>query len=158
MVSVKLPKMSKVEIDQLLNTQFLCRIVFRGKYSPYIAPFQYVLLDGVLYFHFTDYGKKITLLKEGDPVCVEVERYTSDLSDYCFVVLIGSLHIVTDVEEKDKAIQKMVEDAKVRRLSRNFLPTHGFPKESDWSLLNKEKGLIIVKLVDVTESIGLKSP
>jgi hypothetical protein len=50
--------MSEEEIDELLSEQTLCRIAFGGKNAPYIAPFQYVLIDGQLYFHFTDYGKK----------------------------------------------------------------------------------------------------
>jgi hypothetical protein len=43
-------------------------------------------------------------------------------------------------------------------LSANFLPAHGLPKEADWVSLKKENPLVIVKLVDVTEIVGLKSP
>jgi len=150
--------MSKAEIDQLLAEQFLCRIAFGGKLAPYIAPFQYVFVDGALYFHFTDYGKKMGLLEEGNPVCVEIEHYTPDLGEYCFVVLVGKLHVVTDLQEKVNAITRMIEDAKAKGLSTSFLPAHGVPKESDWSSLNAEKPLIIVKLVDVAEIVGLKSP
>jgi len=157
-VRVKLPRMSKAEIDQLLAEQFLCRIAFGGKLAPYIAPFQYVFVDGALYFHFTDYGKKMGLLEEGNPVCVEIEHYTPDLGEYCFVVLVGKLHVVTDLQEKVNAITRMIEDAKAKGLSTSFLPAHGVPKESDWSSLNAEKPLIIVKLVDVAEIVGLKSP
>lgn len=150
--------MSKAEIDQLLSEQFLCRIAFGGKYSPYIAPFQYVFVGGALYFHFTDYGRKMGLLEEGNPVCVEIERYTPDLGEYCFVVLVGKLHIVTDPQEKAKAITRMVEDATAKGLSTNFLPAHGLPKEAGWASLKSEKPLIIVKLVAVSEIVGLKSP
>jgi nitroimidazol reductase NimA-like FMN-containing flavoprotein (pyridoxamine 5'-phosphate oxidase superfamily) len=55
---VKLPKMDKSEIERLLQEQMLCRIAFKGDEYPYMAPFQYVLMGGSLYFHFTDYGKK----------------------------------------------------------------------------------------------------
>jgi nitroimidazol reductase NimA-like FMN-containing flavoprotein (pyridoxamine 5'-phosphate oxidase superfamily) len=150
--------MSKAEIDQLLREQFLCRIAFGGKLAPYIAPFQYVFIDGALYFHFTDYGKKMGLLEEGNPVCVEIERYTPDLGEYSFVVVVGKLHVVTDSQEKANAMARMVEDAKAKGLSTNFLPAHGLPKESDWSSLKAEKPLLVVKLVDVTEVIGLQSP
>ncbi|MBN1245777.1 pyridoxamine 5'-phosphate oxidase family protein [Candidatus Bathyarchaeota archaeon] len=158
MVRVKLPRMSKAEIDQLLSEQFLCRIAFGGKQAPYIAPFQYVSVGGSLYFHFTDYGRKMGLLEEGKPVCVEIERYTQDLGEYCFVTLVGKLHVVTDVQEKAKAVARMVEDAKAKGLSTNFLPAHGLPKEADWSALKAEKPLVVVKLVDVAEIVGLKSP
>jgi len=158
LVHVKLPKMSKAEINQLLSEQFLCRIAFGGKRAPYMAPFQYIFIDGMLYFHFTDYGKKIGLLEEGNPVCVEIERYTPNLGDYGFVVLIGKLQVVTDPQEKAKAIARMVEDAEAKGLSTNFLPAHGLPKDSNWSALKAEQIILIVKLVDVTEIVGLKSP
>ena len=158
LVRVKLPRMSKAEIDQLISDQFLCRIAFGGKSAPYIAPFQYVFINNALYFHFTDYGKKMGLLEEGKPVCVEIEHYTPDLGEYGFVVLVGKLHVVTDLQEEATAISRMIEDAKAKGLSTNFLPAHGIPKESSWSSLNTEKPLVVVKLVDVTEINGLKSP
>ncbi len=150
--------MSKAEIDQMLSEQFLCRIAFGGKSAPYIAPFQYVFINNALYFHFTDYGRKMGLLEEGKPVCVEIEHYTPKLSEYCFVVLFGKLHVVTGLQEKTNAMTRMIEDAKSKNLSTNFLPAHGLPKEFDWSSLNAEKPLIVVKLVNVTEINGLKSP
>ena len=150
--------MSKAEIAQLISEQFLCRIAFGVKYSPYIAPFQYVFVDGALYFHFTDYGKKMDMLEEGNPVCVEIERYTPDLGEYGFVVLVGKLHVVTDPKEKSNVIVRMVEDAEAKGLSKNFLPAHGIPKEDDWDSLKAEKPIVIVKLVNVTEILGLKSP
>ncbi len=158
MVRVKLPRMGKAEIDQLLREQFLCRIAFVGERAPYIAPFQYVSVDGALYFHFTDYGRKMGLLEAGNSVCVEIERYKPDLSEYGFVVLVGKLHFVTDPQEKAEAAVRMVEDAEAKGLSTNFLLAHGLPKEADWVSLKAENPLIIVKLVDVTEIVGLKSP
>jgi uncharacterized protein len=150
--------MSKAEIEALLKEQLLCRIAFGGNFAPYIAPFQYVFIDGYLYFHFTDYGKKIGLLQKGKLVCVEVERYTSDLGEYSFIVLVGKLQLVQDSQEKDRAISQFVEDAEAKGLSANFLAAHGLPKESGWSSLKTEKPITIVKLVEVTEITGLKSP
>ena len=158
MVRVKLPRMSKTEINQMLHEQFLCRIAFRGKLTPYIAPFQYVFIKEALYFHFTDYGKKMGLLEEDNFVCVEIERYTQNLSEYSFVVLVGKLQVVTDLQEKAKAIAEMVKDAESKGVSTNFLIAHGVPSEAGWSALKAEKPIIVVKLVDVTETIGLKSP
>jgi nitroimidazol reductase NimA-like FMN-containing flavoprotein (pyridoxamine 5'-phosphate oxidase superfamily) len=158
LVRVKLPRLSKAEIDQLLSEQFLCRIAFAGDLSPYIAPFQYVYVDSALYFHFTDYGRKMGLLEKGNPVCVEVERYTRDLGEYGFVALVGKLRIVMDPKEKAKAAARMIEDAEAKGLSTNFLPAHGLPTEADWGSLKNENPLVIVKLVEVTEIVGLKSP
>jgi nitroimidazol reductase NimA-like FMN-containing flavoprotein (pyridoxamine 5'-phosphate oxidase superfamily) len=150
--------MKEAEVDELLEEQILCRIAFGGKDAPYIAPFQYALVNGQLYFHFTNYGKKMGLLEEGSSVCVEIERYMKDLSEYKFVVLTGKLKIVTDNQERALAIERMVDTAKTKRLSENFLVAHGFPKEKGWGFLTADKPMLIVKLEKVTEKIGLKSP
>ena len=100
----------------------------------------------------------MSLLEEGNPVCVEIEKYTPNLAEYCFVVLVGKLHIVADTKEKTEAIARMIEDAEAKGLSTNFLPAHGIPKEADWSALKMENPIVVVKLVDVTEIVGLKSP
>ena len=156
-MTVKLPKMSGEEIENLLDEQMLCRIAFKGEEHPYIAPFQYIRMDGNLYFHFTDYGKKMRLMGRDRRVCVEVESYLPDLSQYCFVVLRGSVKVVEDPGERERAIGKMSREAE-GRLSTNFLCAHGFPVEGGWSSLSPEKPLVIVKLVDITELVGLKSP
>jgi uncharacterized protein len=154
---VKMPKMEENEIEQLVREQFLCRIAFRGDFQPYIAPFQYVVVDGTLYFHFTDYGKKMIFFKQETPVCVEIECYTPNLSEYQFVVLTGKLRLVEDREERKKAIEKMAEAGK-QRLSPNFLVAHGFSQGSDWGDFSDEKPILIIKLDEVTEKTGLKSP
>lgn len=150
--------MNEAEVKELLKEQILCRIAFGGKNAPYIAPFQYALVNGQLYFHFTQYGKKMGLLEEGNTVCVEIEKYTQDLSEYRFVVLTGKLRIVTDPQERTLAIEKIVETAKAKRLSENFLVAHGFPKEKGWAFLTPDQPIVIVKLDNVTEKTGLKSP
>ena len=154
----KLPTMKESEIDELLEEQILCRIAFGGKDAPHIAPFQYALVDGQLYFHFTKYGRKMALLEKNSSSCVEIEKYNQDLSEYKFVVLTGKLRVVTDPKERSRAIQKMVDAAKTKRLSENFLMAHGFQKEDGWAILTPDRPLIIVKLENVTEKVGLKSP
>ena len=153
----KLPKMEKFEIEKLLQEQMLCRIAFKGGKYPYIAPFQYVLMGGSLYFHFTDYGKKMRLLEKDKRVCVEIEKYRPDLSEYNFVVLRGELEVVRDPHERAKVINRIAEEGK-QKLSTNFLAAHGFQKEEGWSSFTPERPLVIVKLKEVAEEIGLKSP
>ena len=157
MTKVEMPKMRENEIEELIREQFLCRIAFKGDLQPYIAPFQYAYVNGILYFHFTDYGKKVRFFKQETPVCVEIERYTPNLSDYGFVVLAGKLRLVEDHEERKRAIEKMAEVGK-QKLSENFLLAHGFSQGSDWTDFTADKPILIIKLVEVTEKIGLKSP
>jgi len=156
-VTVKLPRMKEDEIKKVIKEQMLCRIAFKGKNYPYMAPFQYVYMNDTLYFHFTDYGRKMQFLEKDKRVCVEIEKYKPDMSEYNFVVLRGSIEIVNDAQERSRVIKKMAEDGK-RKLSRNFLAAHGFKKEEGWSALSPEKPLVIVKLTEIVEEIGLKSP
>lgn len=157
MALVKLPKMTKMEVAKLIKEQMICRIAFRGEKSPYIAPFQYTFFNGHLYFHFTNYGRKIELLKQDEPVCVEIEKTTPDMREYAFVALTGKLKIVTESKERAKVVKKMADEGR-RKFSENFLASHGLTRENGWSSLSSEKPLVIVKLEKVLECIGLKSP
>jgi len=149
--------MEKSEIEKLLQEQMLCRIAFKGDKYPYMAPFQYVLMDESLYFHFTDYGKKMRLLEKDKRVCVEIEKYRPDLSEYNFVVIRGELEVVRDSQERAEAIKRLAKEGK-QKLSTNFLAAHGFKKEEGWSSFTPERPVVIVKLKGVTEKVGLKSP
>ena len=153
----EMPKMKENEIEELIEEQLLCRIAFKGDLQPYIAPFQYAYVNGILYFHFTDYGKKMSFFKQETPVCVEIERYTPNLSEYGFVVFIGKLRLVEDQKERKMVIEKMAEVGK-QKLSANFLVAHGFSQGSNWGDFVAENPILIIKLEQVTEKIGLKSP
>lgn len=149
--------MNDEEIDDLIDQQSICRIAFKGADYPYIAPFQYVRIGGALYFHFTDYGRKMSLLGKDNRACVEIECYTKNMSEYRFVVLSGKLMVVTDPNQRERAMRKMSEQGK-RKLSENFLAAHGLKPEHGWSSLVKNRSFVIVKLGDVIERVGLKSP
>jgi nitroimidazol reductase NimA-like FMN-containing flavoprotein (pyridoxamine 5'-phosphate oxidase superfamily) len=121
-----------------------------------MAPFQYVVIDGKMYFHFTDYGKKMRLLEKDDRVCVGLESFKPDLSEYKFVVLRGRLKVVEDQEERAEAVKRLAEEGN-RKISTNFLAAHGLKKEEGWKSFTPEKSFVIVKLDQLKEEIGLKS-
>jgi len=132
-------------------------MAFKGAEYPYMAPFQYVFMNGSLYFHFTDYGRKMKLIERDNRVCVEIEKFRPDMSKYNFVVLKGKVKTVTDPLERAKAIKRMAEEGK-QKISPNFLAAHGFKKEEGWASFSPEKPLVILKLEEIAEEIGLKSP
>jgi nitroimidazol reductase NimA-like FMN-containing flavoprotein (pyridoxamine 5'-phosphate oxidase superfamily) len=153
----KLPKMDKQEIEILIQEQRLCRIAFNGDEYPYMAPFQYVSINGSIYFHFANYGRKMSLLDKDKRVCVEIETYKPDLSEYKFIALRGSLKVVTNPEERAMVIKRLANEGE-QKLSTNFLPAHGFKREEGWSSFTSEKPLVVVKLENVAQEVGLKSP
>lgn len=155
---LKLPKMTKQEMWNLIRKKRLCRIAFRGEDYPYIAPFQYVVFDKTLYFHFTDYGTKMKLIQKDRNVCVEIEEYKEDLSEYSFIVLKGTLEVVIDPQERTKALKELANQGQ-EELSPNFLAAHGLRKEDGWeSLTPKNSLLVAVKIENIIQEIGLKSP
>jgi len=152
---VKLPRMSSDEIETLLDNQFMCRIAFNGGDYPYLAPFRYVRIDDVLYFHFTDYGKKMRLLEKNDKACIQIESYKPDLSEYNFVSLRGRLVKVEDPDEVEQAVTLFAKTGK-NSISPKFLAAHGFEPDAGWDVFKGD--LVIIKLVDIVEKVGLKSP
>lgn len=156
MALVKLPEMSENEIETVVQEENICRIAFIDGEYPYIAPFQYINLEGVLYFHFTDYGKKKEIITRNPRVCVSVERFKSDLSEYCFVSIQGQLVPVTDPEEKDKIIFLLVKTAS-KKYSKAFLSAHGFEIEKGWTAFTARNAQTMFKLSEERKRIGLKS-
>jgi nitroimidazol reductase NimA-like FMN-containing flavoprotein (pyridoxamine 5'-phosphate oxidase superfamily) len=149
--------MSEEEINDLVEKQFICRIAFKGTDYPYLIPFRYIKMNNTLYFHFTDYGKKMKLLSDDERACIQIETYEPDLSDYKFISYRGRLKKVVDEEERRSAIKKFQETGK-KNLSTKFLAAHGFDPDKGWDQFSPDKELVIVKLVDITEIVGLKSP
>ena len=149
--------MKQREIERLIRKQMICRIAFKGNEYPYIIPLQYVFMKGSLYFHFAEYGRKMKLLETNNQVCVEIEKYQPDLSEYCFIMLTGRLRIIEDPLERAQVIKMLAEEGR-RKLSLNFLAAHGFNKEEGWSSFNPERPLVIAKLEETARALGLKSP
>ncbi len=152
---IKLPPMTDDEINTAVNSLSLCRIAFIDGQFPYIAPFQYVIIDNVMYFHLTDYGKKKKILEENPNVCVSIEEFETDLSNYYFISIQGKLQKIEKEDLKNEVLRQMTEQAR-KIYSKNFLSAHGMDKEKEWDILTS-KNQLIYKLEVVKPPIGLKS-
>lgn len=153
---LKIPAMKRKEYDAFIAHQYMSRIAFKGDY-PYVAPFLYVFNGKFIYFLSTKYGKKMELAKSDPKVAVEIENYSSDMSNYRFVTLRGQLNEVDKPSEKLKVRQRFIEMIKKNKLSPNILAALGHsPDDPLESLLEEEKS-IVWKLVNVQEIVALKS-
>ena len=157
MEPIKLPWMDDAEIGELVKEQSICRLAINGEEYPYLAPFRYIVIGNTLYFHFTDYGRKMKLLEKNRKVCVQVERYQPDLSNYRFVSLRGELKKVENPSEYKEAVLTFSEIGK-KMLSTKFLAAHGLDPSEGWESFSPCKQFIIMKLEKISEKIGLKSP
>ncbi len=156
---VKMPEMIPREMEGVLQNNFLCRIAFKGDEDsyPYISPFVYVYLHRIMYFFFTDYGKKMSFLKKDPHVCVEVENTTPDLSDCSFLALRGILQVVNVQTERSRAIEVMRILSTEHKLSPNFLIALGLDRDAGWGAFSPEAPIIVVKLTNIIEQVGLKT-
>ncbi|MGV9172824.1 MAG: pyridoxamine 5'-phosphate oxidase family protein, partial [Promethearchaeia archaeon] len=137
--------MSKKEIQDVIESQSICRMAFIDKKYPYIAPFQYCIHDDAFYFHFTDYGKKMRILEEDNHVCISIEKLEEKLSEYYFISIQGKLIELQDNEKKKVIIKHMVEDAR-NKFSKSFLAAHGYNKENGWDAFQPDESILIYKL------------
>ncbi|MBD3255647.1 MAG: hypothetical protein GF383_11180 [Candidatus Lokiarchaeota archaeon] len=153
---VKLPKMSDAEIKNIIAHENICRIAFIDNDYPYIAPFQYIVEDDSLYFHFTNYGKKMEILENNNHVCVSIESFHSDLSYYSFISIQGILERVIQAQDIKKIAEKLA-NAASEKFSNSFLSVHGFDREKGWKELSSKSDLFIYKLKETGERIGLRS-
>jgi len=153
----KMPRMKKAEYDEIINGQYICRIAFKGEQHPYIVPFLYVFDGKYMYFLSTKYGKKVEYFHQNPYVSVEVESYSSDLSNFSFVSLFGRLMAVVDAEVKQSVREMFLQLIKTKRLSANVLSALGHsPKDPFESILNEGKNSVW-KLTGVKEILGLKN-
>jgi nitroimidazol reductase NimA-like FMN-containing flavoprotein (pyridoxamine 5'-phosphate oxidase superfamily) len=156
MTIVKMPTMEKSEYDRLIEEEHICRIAFRGDDHPHIAPFLYVFDGRYMYFLSTRYGKKVRYFKEHPSVLVEVERYSADLSSFCFVTLPGRLVEVTDPKTKMEVRRRFVDLITSKRLSENVLSALGHSPEDGPGALIETDRTSVWKLVGVRKITGLK--
>jgi uncharacterized protein len=154
----KMPSMGKSEYDSLIEENHICRIAFKGETHPYIAPFLYVFDGKFIYFLSTKYGRKIQHFRNNPHVCVEIERYTPDLSAFSFVVLPGRLVVVEDAKQRRQVRERFVRLIRSRNLSLNILSALGHSPDEPVESLLSEESCSVWKLVEVNvEDIrGLK--
>ncbi len=157
MTVVKIPSMKKIEYDQLINEEYMSRIAFKGEKYPYVAPFLYVFDGNFMYFLSTKYGKKVRYFQQNPYVCVEVEKYSPDLSAYNFMTLLGRLVEVEDENEKKVIREKFFRLIKDKNLSKNIMAALGHSPEEPIESIVREDRTFIWKLVDVKEIIALKN-
>ena len=130
----------------------------------------FVVREGKISFYYTQqYDFYLDSLKKFHIVS-QAEEFNEEIKSNNTVVefwikscgararLRGTLTVVNDQQERIKALKKLAEEGEIK-LSPNFLPAHGFKKENGWSSLTPlNTSLVVIKLENITQEIGLKSP
>ena len=100
-------------IEAIIKKSLVCRLALSDNNSPYIVPLCFGYKDKVLYFHGSQKGIKIDIIKKNPKVCFEFDTDTEIVKaeDACrwtmryrSVIGFGKAVFLEDTEEKRKAL------------------------------------------------------
>ena len=128
-------------MEEILSGAVICRIAMADGNVPYLLPFNYGYRDRCIYIHSALSGKKISLLKQNNKVCFEIEQTAKVIPKekachwgtlYRSVIGYGTVEIITDPENKQRGLEII-------------MAQHGAPDLTDFE--PKElKAMVILKL------------
>jgi len=101
-----LGELSKEQIEDLLKEQVTGRISCQADGIPYIVPINY-FYDGTHIFCHSSMGKKIEIMRKNPRVCFQVDDIVS-VFRWRSVVALGKFEEITDVAEKERAMQGLI--------------------------------------------------
>jgi len=101
-------------LDVLRDSEYATLATINPDGTPYCIPVSPVLVDGAIYFHCATEGQKLTNIELNDNVCISSVRYTKLIpeefsTEYESAVATGKCRIITDPDEKTKALRKICE-------------------------------------------------
>ncbi len=136
-------------IDAILDEGFICHVGFVADGQPYVIPTGYARVGDELYIHGSAASRMLRELSKGVEVCVTVTLLDGLVlarsafhhsMNYRSVVILGTAALVTDADEKNKALEALTE---------HFVP--GRWKDVRWPTELELKATSVLKL-PITEA------
>lgn len=107
------------EAEEILSNALVGRLGTCLNNIPYITPVNFVYYKDKIYFHSALEGRKIENINSNPNVCFEIDKVISIIpgrqrpcastTEYKSIIIFGDIQIVTDVEEKTFALNKLIE-------------------------------------------------
>jgi uncharacterized protein len=138
-----LGELSEREIEELLIGQLVARIGCHSDGISYVVPLNYVYDGGYIYSHAFD-GMKVHMMRKNPEVSFQTD-IIKDLNDWQSVVAWGTFEEITDMEEKQQVMQKLINHLMPLMKSDAADPSHGFTASS--SDIGPENELIVYKII-----------
>ncbi|MDR4505422.1 MAG: pyridoxamine 5'-phosphate oxidase family protein [Candidatus Scalindua sp.] len=108
-----------LEVEELLTNALVGRLGTCSDNIPYITPVNFVYDQNKIYFHSALEGRKIVNIKSNSNICFEIDQLISIIpgtdrpcastTEYKSIIIFGKIKIVTDIEEKTFALNKLIE-------------------------------------------------
>ena len=138
-----LRELNNTQIEYLLKSQLVGRIGCHSDGVTYIVPVNYFYDGGNIYCHSAK-GMKINIMRKNPDVCFEVDDI-KDITNWQSVVAWGKFEEITEIDEKQKIMQQLIDKVMPHISDDSIPPSHGFvDQESDIGL---EIELIMYKIV-----------
>ena len=105
-------------IDAILDEGFICHVGFVAGGQPYVIPTGYARVGDELYIHGSAASRMLRQLSKGVDVCVTVTLLDGLVlarsafhhsMNYRSVVILGKAELVTETNEKNKALEALTE-------------------------------------------------
>lgn len=130
--------LNDTEIEEVLKNQIIGRIGCHADDTTYVVPTSYAYDGEKIYCHSFD-GMKIDLMRKNPKICFEVD-ILQHMALWKSVIVWGRYHEITDKEERNEALQKLLQ----RQLP--ILPSVTTHLSSSWPFppedLTKIKGVV----------------
>ncbi len=143
-----LGELTKQEIENVIQSQSVCRIGCIDGKHPYIVPISY-FYDGEYIYAQSREGKKIDLMRKNPNVCIEVDMITS-MNNWRCVIAIGKFEELKG-EESTLAREKLFSN--VLTLMTNT-KIHKFQHYTGNSILENNRVKLIMFSVKISEVSG----
>ena len=111
-------KYDRETINSVLDEGFICHVGFDLDAQPYVIPTGYARVDDDLYIHGSSASRMLRNISQGINVCVTVTLIDGLVlarsafhhsMNYRSVVILGKAELVTDDDEKNKALEALTE-------------------------------------------------
>ena len=99
-------ELTNEQIESLLRKQVVGRIGCHADGVTYVVPISYAY-DGKFIYGHTGEGMKIELMRKNPSVCFQVDNM-ENLANWQSVIAHGEFEEVTDVEERNRGLQKLL--------------------------------------------------
>ncbi|ASU34779.1 pyridoxamine 5'-phosphate oxidase family protein [Mucilaginibacter xinganensis] len=137
-----LGELNNEQIEELLTNQAVGRIGCHSGGVTYIVPINYLYENSVVYAHSAQ-GMKIEKMRENPDVCFEVDKIEA-IVNWQSVIAWGKFEEVTDMQEQEGVMRKLIMKVMPLMNSKTNHPSHGITaNESD---IGNKKELIVYKI------------
>jgi nitroimidazol reductase NimA-like FMN-containing flavoprotein (pyridoxamine 5'-phosphate oxidase superfamily) len=138
-----LGELSKEQIENLLKDLPIGRIGCHADGITYVVPVNYAYDGTNLYIHSTK-GMKIDMMRKNPDICFQVDAITS-LQNWDSVICWGKFEEITDMFEREFAMQRIVNKVMPLMRGESAQPSHGFTESA--SNVGDSVELILYKIV-----------